>query len=43
MTKCETRPGRCAFTEAMVGICAQGYGRLTNHADFAFFDYEEQR
>ena len=39
----ETRRGRCAFTGAMVGICAQDMDAHQSHADFAFFDYEEQR
>lgn len=39
----ETRRGRCAFTGAMVGICAQDMDAHHSHADFACFDYEEQR
>ena len=39
----ETRRGRCAFTGAMVGICAQDMDAHQSHAEFAFFDYEEQR
>ena len=39
----ETRRGRCAFTGAMVGICAQDMDAHQSHADFAIFDYEEQR
>lgn len=32
----ETRRGRCAFTGAMVGICAQDMDAHQSHADFAF-------
>ena len=39
----ETRRGRCAFTGAMVGICAQDMDAHQSHADFACFNYEEQR
>lgn len=39
----ETHRGRCAFTGAMVGICAQDMDAHQSHADFACFDYEEQR
>ena len=39
----ETRRGRCAFTGAMVGICAQDMDAHQSHADFAYFDYGEQR
>ena len=39
----ETRRGRCAFTGTMVGICAQDMDAHQSHADFACFDYAEQR
>lgn len=38
----ETRRGRCAFTGAMVGICAQDMDAHTSHADFAEFVYREE-
>ena len=37
----ETRRGRCAFTGAMVGICAQDMDVHRSFADFAYFDYQE--
>lgn len=39
----ETRRGRCAFTGAMVGICAQDMDAHRSHADFAYFNYGEER
>lgn len=39
----ETRRGRCAFTGAMVGICAQDMDAHRSHADFAYFTYGEER
>lgn len=39
----ETHPGFCAFTGAMVGICAQDMDAHRSHADFAYFDYREVR
>ena len=38
----ETLRGRCAFTGAMVGICAQDMDCHASCADFARFDYQEQ-
>ena len=38
----ETRRGRCAFTGAMVGICAQDMDAHTSHADFREFVYREE-
>lgn len=32
----------CAFTGAMLGICAQDMDAHGSHADFAYLDYEEQ-
>lgn len=37
----ETRRKRCAFTGAMVGICAQDMDAHQSYADFAKFDYQE--
>lgn len=37
----ETRRGRCAFTGAMVSICAQDMDVHRSFADFAYFDYQE--
>ena len=37
----ETRRGRCAFTGAMVGICAQDMDAHQSYADFAAFNYRE--
>lgn len=37
----ETRRGRCAFTGAMVGICAQDMDAHRSYADFSDFSYEE--
>lgn len=35
------RRKRCAFTGAMVGICAQDMDAHESHADFANFLYQE--
>ncbi|MCH9276072.1 glycoside hydrolase family 43 protein [Bifidobacterium amazonense] len=32
----------CAFTGGMVGICAQDMDAKQSHADFKYFDYQEQ-
>lgn len=37
----ERRRGRCAFTGAMVGICAQDMDAHRSYADFAHFVYRE--
>lgn len=37
----ETRRGRCAFTGAMAGICAQDMDAHRSHADFGYFVYQE--
>jgi len=37
----EARRGRCAFTGAMVGICAQDMDTHTSYADFKNFVYQE--
>lgn len=37
----EGRRGRCAFTGAMVGICAQDMDSHRSHADFSDFVYQE--
>lgn len=37
----ETRRKRCAFTGAMVGICAQDMDAHQSYADFSKFDYRE--
>lgn len=39
----EGRRGRCAFTGAMVGLCAQDMDAHRSHADFAYFNYREQQ
>ena len=39
----EQRRGRCVFTGAMVGICAQDMDAHQSHADFKYFDYKEIR
>ena len=39
----EKRRKRCAFTGAMVGICAQDMDAHRSFADFACFDYKEFR
>lgn len=38
----EHRRKRCAFTGAMVGICAQDMDAHTSFADFRYFDYTER-
>lgn len=37
----EVRRGRCAFSGAMVGVCAQDMDAHCSHADFANFIYQE--
>lgn len=37
----ETRRGRCAFTGAMAGICAQDMDAHRSYADFSNFSYRE--
>ncbi|MGN0663407.1 MAG: hypothetical protein ACI4LE_09690, partial [Faecalibacterium sp.] len=37
----ETRRGRCAFSGAMVGICAQDMDAHASFADFKYFHYQE--
>lgn len=39
----EERRGRCAFTGAMVGICAQDMDIHRSYADFSYFTYKEMQ